>query len=314
MLKYTVKQLLTAVLQIFLVATIVFLLIRTMPGDPAVLALGTERGNDPAAVELMREQLGLNQPLIRQYVSWLKQLVTLDFGTSLFNNVEVMTYITTSLPKTLELALISIIFASATGILFGVLGAVFRGRIWDSIISVFTSIGISLPVYVMGTFLILLFSFHFNLLPASGYVAYAEDPGEHIRRIILPAITVGLPVSSAIARMTRSSMLEVMNKNFVVTLKAKGLSEKAIMLKHVLRNSIISVITVIGLQLGNLIGGTVLIEALFNWPGLSTQLITAVNNRNYPLIQVCVVVIAGIYIIINRIIDILYGVMDPRTR
>jgi len=170
------------------------------------------------------------------------------------------------------------------------------------------------PVYVTGTAFILFLSLKLNLLPASGYTDITEDPILHFQRLILPAVTIALPLSASIARMTRSSVLEILNKEFVQTLRAKGLEEKLVIYKHVLRNAIISVITVIGLELANLIGGTVLVEFLFNWPGLSTLLVDAINNRNYPIIQGAIIVIAAFYILINRTVEIIYGLMDPRTR
>lgn len=314
LLRFVSKNVGVAIVQIFIVATLVFLLLRFMPGDPAVLVLGTERGADPAAVEAMRATLGLDQPLLTQYFAWIADILRLDFGQSLFNNIDVTTYLAERLPKTLELAVVAIIIGSIFGISLGIIAAVKRGGVVDMIVSSIAAAGLSFPVYVTGTVLILLLSLQLNLLPASGYTPFSEDPVAHIQKLFLPAITVALPLSASIARMTRSSMLEVLGKDFVQTLRAKGLAEKMIVFKHVLRNAIISVITVIGLELANLIGGTVLIEFLFNWPGLSSLLVESINNRNYPIIQGSIIVIAVFYILINRAVEIIYGLMDPRTR
>lgn len=314
LLRFVSKNVGVAIVQIFIVATLVFLLLRFMPGDPAVLVLGTERGADPAAVEAMRATLGLDQPLLTQYFAWIADILRLDFGQSLFNNIDVTTYLAERLPKTLELAVVAIIIGSIFGISLGIIAAVKRGGIVDMIVSSIAAAGLSFPVYVTGTVLILILSLQLNLLPASGYTPFSEDPVAHIQKLFLPAITVALPLSASIARMTRSSMLEVLGKDFVQTLRAKGLAEKMIVFKHVLRNAIISVITVIGLELANLIGGTVLIEFLFNWPGLSSLLVESINNRNYPIIQGSIIVIAVFYILINRAVEIIYGLMDPRTR
>lgn len=314
LLHFVSKNVGVAIVQIFIVATLVFLLLRFMPGDPAVLVLGTERGADPAAVEAMRATLGLDQPLLTQYFAWIADILRLDFGQSLFNNIDVTTYLAERLPKTLELAVVAIIIGSIIGISLGIIAAVKRGGVVDMIVSSIAAAGLSFPVYVTGTVLILLLSLQLNLLPASGYTAFSEDPVAHIQKLFLPAITVALPLAASIARMTRSSMLEVLGKDFVQTLRAKGLAEKMIIFKHVLRNAIISVITVIGLELANLIGGTVLIEFLFNWPGLSSLLVESINNRNYPIIQGSIIVIAAFYILINRAVEIIYGLMDPRTR
>jgi len=314
LLRFVTKNIGVAVVQIFIVATIVFSLLRFMPGDPAVLVLGTERGADAEAVAAMRATLGLDQPLLTQYFGWIADIVRLDFGQSLFNNIDVTTYIAERLPKTLELAIAAIIIGAIIGISLGIIAAVKRGSIVDMIVSTVAAAGMSFPVYVTGTAFILLISLQLDLLPASGYTEFSEDPIGHFQRLLLPAITIALPLAASIARMTRSSMLEVLGKDFVQTLRAKGLAEKLVIYKHVLRNAIISVITVIGLELANLIGGTVLIEFLFNWPGLSTLLVEAINNRNYPIIQGSIIVIAAFYILINRSVEIIYGLMDPRTR
>ncbi|MGM0904802.1 MAG: ABC transporter permease [Bacillota bacterium] len=314
LLRFVTKNIGVAVVQIFIVATIVFSLLRFMPGDPAVLVLGTERGADAEAVAAMRATLGLDQPLLTQYFGWITDIMRLDFGQSLFNNIDVTTYIAERLPKTLELAIAAIIIGAIIGISLGIIAAVKRGSIVDMIVSTVAAAGMSFPVYVTGTAFILLISLQLNLLPASGYTEFSEDPIGHFQRLLLPAITIALPLAASIARMTRSSMLEVLGKDFVQTLRAKGLAEKLVIYKHVLRNAIISVITVIGLELANLIGGTVLIEFLFNWPGLSTLLVEAINNRNYPIIQGSIIVIAAFYILINRSVEIIYGLMDPRTR
>lgn len=307
-------RILTIIVQIIIVASIVFSAIRFMPGDPAVLVLGTEKGADPEAVAEMRETLGLNQPFFSQYIDWMKGAATLDFGQSIFTGTDVTESIMERLPKTLELAFLALLMATIIGIPLGIAAALKRGSIADSIVSTLAAVGISFPVYIIGTFLILLLSFKLNILPASGYVSFSDDPIEHFKKMALPALTLSLALASTIARMTRSSMLEVLNKDFIQTLRAKGLNENKVIYKHAFRNAIISVITVIGLELGNLIGGTVLIEYLFNYPGLSSLLIQSINNRDYPLIQGSIVLIATLYILINLLVEILYGVMDPRTR
>lgn len=309
-----IKRILIIIVQIIIVASIVFSAIRFMPGDPAVLVLGTEKGADPEAVAEMRETLGLNQPFFTQYFDWMKNAVTLDFGQSIFTGTDVTESIMERLPKTLELAFLAMLLATFIGVPLGIVAALKRGSIADSIVTTFAAVGISFPVYIIGTFLILLLSFKLNLLPASGYVSFSDNPLEHFQKMALPALTLSLGLASTIARMTRSSMLEVLNKDFIQTLRAKGLNENKVIFKHAFRNAIISVITVIGLELGNLIGGTVLIEYLFNYPGLSSLLIQSIDNRDYPLIQGSIVFIATLYILINLFVEILYGVMDPRTR
>lgn len=314
MLRFISKNIGVALFQIVLVATFVFLLLRFIPGDPAQLVLGSETATDPAAVEAMRATLGLDKPLMTQYITWVFDIIHLDFGKSLFNNMEVSSYLSERLPRTLELAIAAIIIGSLIGIPLGIIASVKRGSFIDVVVSSISAIGMSFPVYVSGTVIILIVSLQLQLLPASGYTNFSENPVLHIQRLILPAITIALPFAATVARMTRSSMLEVLNKEFVQTLRAKGLSEKLVIYKHVLRNAIMTVITVIGLELGSLIGGTVLIEFLFNWPGLSSLLVESINNRNYPVIQGVVIVIATSFILINRSVEIIYGLIDPRTR
>jgi peptide/nickel transport system permease protein len=312
--RFLVGKLLVMVLQVFVVATIVFSLVRLMPGDPAVLVLGTERGADPAAVAEMRHRLGLDQPVFKQFAAWIGDFVRFDWGESIFDGTKVTDYMAQRLPNTIELAVVSIVLAALIGVPLGMVAAVRRGGFVDMLLSSIAALGISFPVYVLGTFLILLFSFKLGWLPASGFASFSDDPAKHIERLVLPAFTLALGLAAAIARMTRSSILEVLNKEFVLTLRAKGVSSAGVLIRHVFRNAVIPVVTIIGLQLGNLIGGTVLIEYLFNWPGMSTLLVKAISNRDYPLIQGCIVVMSTFFIVINMLVNMLYGLLDPRVR
>ncbi|PYI56369.1 ABC transporter permease [Paenibacillus flagellatus] len=314
MIRYLTGKLSLVVVQVLVVSTLVFSLIHLMPGDPAALVLGTERGGDAAALEEMRHKLGLDQPLLAQYGHWIANFARFDMGVSLYDSTPVHTYVLQRLPNTIELAIVAIVLAALIGVPLGIVAALKRQSFVDMALSSIAALGVSFPVYVLGAFLILLFSFKLHLLPASGFVAFSDDPVKHMLRLALPAITLALGLAASIARMTRSSMLEVLNKEFIQTLRAKGVSEWSIVFKHAFRNAIIPVVTVIGLQLGNLIGGTVLIEYLFNWPGMSTLLVKSIANRDYPLIQGCIVVMASFFIIVNMLVDLLYGLMDPRVR
>lgn len=308
------KRLLTVFIQIFIVITITFFLVRIMPGDPALLVLGTDKASDPEAVEQIHEELGLNNSPLQQYVIYIKDILHLNFGTSFANNTEVLDLLKETFPKTLELAIVAMLIGSAFGITFGVIAAVRRGGIIDKFVSAVASIGISFPVFITGAFFIIIFSFKLEILPSSGYSDFFEDPIDHIIRLILPAITLAFSLSAPVARMMRSSMLEILNKDFVQTLRAKGLSERLVIFKHTLRNAIISVVTVIGLELGNLIGGSVILEYLYNWPGINSLLVEAIETRDFPIIQGSIILIASFYIIINLIIELIYGIIDPRTR
>lgn len=314
MLRYILRRLFIAVVQLFAVATIVFLVLRLMPGDPALLALGTENNPSPAVVAAMRHQLGLDLPLGVQYVTWMKGLVHLNFGNSIFYTEPVSKIIVSRFPNTIELAIASMLLAIVVGILVGIVAAMRRGRKTDILLTSATTLGISLPVYILGTVLVLAFAIKLPLFPSGGDVGITQSFFGHLRSIFLPAVTLACGLSASIARQTRSSMLEVLNQDYIQTVRAKGLHEGGVILRHVFRNSLIPVVTVIGLQLGNLMGGTVLAEAVFNWPGLSSLLVAAVGHRDYPLIQGCILVIAALFILINLVVDLTYGALDPRIR
>jgi peptide/nickel transport system permease protein len=304
----------TALIQVFIVASIVFSFMHILPGDPVLLLLGQESNPDPAVVAAMRHQLGLDQPIFTQYVVWFGQLVQFDFGMSITDNYPVLDYLRDNLPRTLELALASILVATLIGVPLGMVAAIRRGTWTDTALTSLATVGISLPVYILGSIFIIVFSLQLGWLPSSGYTDLSRNVVEHFRKLALPSFTLGLGLAASIARMTRSSVLEIMERDFVRALRAKGMSERRVIWQHVLRNAAIPVVTIIGLQLGNLMGGTVLVEALFNWPGLSTLLVESVGRRNYPLVQGCVLTISALFIIINLGVEVLYGLLDPRIR
>ncbi len=319
MTKFIFKRIGIALLLLYAVSTIVFILIHIMPGDPVLLMLGTDSSPDPAAVESLRSELGLDKPILVQYVNYLKNLLTGDLGNSYSEKLPVLKAIGSRIPRTLELALAALLLACIVGIPLGILAALRRGKLSDFLMTALASFGTSVPVYILGYFLVMIFAldvFHFNLFkfPASGYVDLAEDPAKHFIRLVLPAVTLALGVASSIMRVTRASMLEAMSGESIRPLRAKGLSNRKVICRHVIRNAMIPVVTIIGLQLGGLIGGTVLCETVFNWPGIATLLVKAINHRDYPLIQGCVLVVASVYILTNMVVDIIYSILDPRMR
>jgi peptide/nickel transport system permease protein len=285
-----------------------------LPGDPVLLLLGQETNPDPAQVAALRHQLGLDLPIATQYATWLWHAAQFDFGLSISDSWPVADYLADTLPRTLELALVAIAIASAIGVPIGILAAVRRGTWLDAALTSLATLGISVPVYILGSLLVILFSLQLGWLPSSGFTDVSRNLVEHLRKLALPAFTLGIGLSASIARMTRSSILEILGRDFVRALRAKGLPERGVIWRHVLRNAAIPVVTIIGLQLGNLMGGTVLVEALFNWPGLSTLLVSAVGQRNYPLVQGSVLTIAALFIGINVLVEIAYGLLDPRIR
>ena len=315
MYKFIIKRLLIAVLQLFLVGTAVFALLHLLPGDPVLIVLGSEQNTpDPEVVEAVREKLGLNQPLHVQYIDWVTGVIQGDFGNSLADDSSVADKIASRLPRTMQLVTAGIILAGLIGLPLGILAALSWNTIWDRLLSLFGAAGISLPVYVVGMLLVLVFSVELHWLPVAGYTAPSEDLYEFFERLTLPAIALALSPAAIITRMTRSSMLEVRNQDYIRTARSKGLLERVVVVRHMLRNALIPIVTVVGLQMGTLIGGTVLVEYIFNWPGLSTLLVTAIGRRDYPIVQGVVLVSASLFILINLVVDILYGILDPRIR
>lgn len=318
MSRFAAKRLLISLALLFVISTIVFLLVHMMPGDPALQMLGTDTTPDPAAVAALRGELGLDKPLPVQYASWMGKLLRGDMGHSYSERIPVARSIASRLPRTLELAGAALLLACAIGLPLGVWSALRRGRFSDLMMTTAASLGTAIPVYVLGYILIAVFALDalglgFSM-PSSGYMNLSRSVRGHYLRLLLPALTLGLGLAAAIMRMTRSSMLDALASESVRALRAKGLSEHAVIMRHVIRNAFIPVVTVIGLQVGSLISGTVLCENVFNWPGLSTLLVKAINQRDYPLIQGCILVMSSVFILANLVVDILYGILDPRVR
>ncbi|MDZ7908592.1 MAG: ABC transporter permease [Gemmobacter sp.] len=308
------RRLGTASLQLLAVASLVFAMLFLLPGDPVMILLGQESNPAPEAVAALREKLGLDRPIAVQYFDWLWGVVQGDFGRSLANDYPVADYIAQTLPRTLELAVAAILVAVLIGLPVGIAAALRRGTWADSLLTSATTLGISVPVYILGAILILIFAQGLNWLPASGYTDLSRNPLEHFRKLVLPGVTLGLGLAASIARMTRASMLEILGRDFVRTLRAKGMGETQIIWQHVLRSAAIPIVTIVGLQLGNLLGGTVLVEALFNWPGLATMLVKAVGDRDYPMVQGAILTIAAAFILINLAVELIYSLLDPRIR
>lgn len=286
-----------------------------MPGDPVLMMLSRDGSAvNQEAYDALEAELGLDQPVMTQYVNWITDLLHGDLGQSYSENRPVVEAIQDRLPRTLELAAAALVLACIIGIPLGIISAVRRGGFVDLGLTLISSLGNSVPVFVMGYLLVLIFALTFQVLPSSGYVPVARGLENHLLRLILPAVALAFGVAASILRMTRSSMLESLGSESVRPLRAKGLSKRKVYLKHVMRNMLIPVVTIIGLQLGNLIAGTVLCEAVFNWPGIATLLVNAIGDRDYPLIQGCMLILSAIFILTNMVVDMLYGMLDPRAR
>lgn len=312
MFSYLIRRIITLIILLFLVVSFVFLLIHIIPGDPARVIAGI--GATEEAVNTIREEMNLNQPLYIQYIDKMKGLVTGDMGRSLITDTSVSRIVARRFGSTLELILFGALFSVLIGIPLGMIAASKYGSILDVVINIISIIFISLPVFVVGIFLIYIFSINYQILPPSGYAPISEGFFDHFKRLILPSITLGLGLTTINIRMMRSSLVEELNKDYIRTAIAKGLTRSQAYWKHAMKNSLIPVITVFSLQLGSLFGGSVLVEYIFNWPGLSTLLINSINRRDYPIVEGTMIIIAFVYFIINLIVDIFYTILDPRVK
>jgi len=311
---YVVRRLLIAVLLVYVVATLVFLMLHFVPGDVALIILGSEAGADPAAVAALRAKLGLDRPLQAQYVRWLGGLLRRDIGRSLVTDQPVSEILMSRFLRSLELVIASLLLSVTVGIPVGVLSAVRRESFWDYGVTTLGLAGFSAPVFVVGLLLALLFSIELKWLPPGGYVSFTQSPVEHLSRVILPTVTLTLPNAAIAMRMTRSCLLEVLVQDYVRTARSKGLHEQVVIYRHALRNALIPVVAIVGTQLGTMLGGSVLVESVFNYPGLSHMLVVATARRDAPVIQGILMLIAIAFVLINLAVDLTYAALDPRIR
>jgi len=294
------------------VSIVVFSLMHIVPGDPVRVALGTRF--DQALYDSLQARLGLDRPLVEQYFTWLRGALTGDLGVSFRNGQPVTALILERLPATVTLAGAALVIALLVALPAGIISAVRSGTGLDYTVSAASQIGISLPDFWAGVMYILLFSLTLRWLPSSGFTPIGDGFGEWARHLILPAVTVGLISGSIITRFVRSAVLEALNQDYVLTARAKGLSEWQIVRRHVLPNAWIPIVTVIGLQLGFLLGGVVVTEVIFAWPGLGRLALTAVKDRDFTVLQGAVLYIAFMFLAINLVVDIIYAWLDPRVR
>lgn len=312
MFLFVLRRLISGLPTLLLVTAMVFALTRVLPGDPARLLLGEEA--TPELVAQIREELGLNRPILVQYADWLWGLVRGDLGRSIRGNEPVAPIIWQKLPTTLELSLFSLLVAIVIGIPAGVLAALRRNTAIDAGVTVMALSGISIPNFFLGILLIYAFSIRLAWIPPSGYVEPWIDLQKNLLLMLMPAITLGTALAGAIARFTRNSMLEVLSQDYVRTARAKGLEGRVVVYKHALRNAAIPVVTVIGLQLGGLLGGAVVTEQVFSIPGFGRLLVDSVFNRDFPVLQAVVLISALAVFLINVLTDLLYAAIDPRIR
>lgn len=304
MLNYLIRRILLTLPVLLGVATLTFFLIHLVPGDPIDIMLGDQASNvDKGA---LRAELGLDQPLSKQYKQFMVGLTKLDLGKSLFSKKPVAREIGERLPATMELAFMAVLISMLIGIPLGVLASIKQYGVMDNSVLVGGLLGMSLPAFWTGPMMILIFSIYFDIFPVSGR--------GNITHVILPAICLGLSLSAILMRMTRSSMLEVNKEDYIRTAISKGVSKTKVLFKHALRNALIPIITIVGLQFGALLTGTVITETIFDWPGIGSLFYEAIQQRNYPVVQGCVLFISFIYVTVNLLTDLAYAVANPRVR
>ena len=308
------KRLLAGVVLLFVVATVVFVALQLVPGDPArTILTGTGATPTEESVQALREELGLNLPLWQQYVAFLGQLLTGSLGESLQNGQPVLDLVSQRLPRTLILIVTATVVSVLLGVIIGASAARLSGW-WDRAVLAATSVGVAVPSFVAAVLLVYAFGVQLQWLPSGGFVPFDRNPVGFFRGLALPTAALAVGFTGIVARMTRSSVLGVGNQDWVRTGRAVGLRERTVFTRHVLRNSLSPVLTVTGLQMGAMLGGTVIIERVFNYPGLSGLLIDAVTQRDYPIVQGVVLVIAALFVSLNIVVDIAYGFLDPRGR
>jgi peptide/nickel transport system permease protein len=304
MARHLLQRFLLALPALWLVLTLVFLMIHIVPGDPVEQMLG--EGAAPGELTQLRHALGLDQPLLSQYGHYLKQLARGDLGQSFKFQAPVLRFIFERYPATLSLAFLALFVCAAIAIPAGVWAAYRRGQTSDRAVGVFTLFGLAFPNFALGPVLILLFSIELGLLPVSGRAG--------ISYYILPAATLGAALAAILTRMVRGAMLEELSSDYVRTARAKGLAVRDVLFRHAFRNALIPIITILGLQFGTLLAGTIVTETIFSWPGIGRLTVQAISSRDYPLLQGCILVIALSYVLVNLLTDVLYAVVDPRVR
>jgi peptide/nickel transport system permease protein len=297
---------------LFIVSVAVFTIVHLIPGDPAQIIAGPNA--DEQQLAALTRQLGLDKPLWNQYLIWLGNALTGDMGNSYINNYPVNKLIAQRVPATLELALAAAIIAILISFPLGILAALRPGSFIDLFSTVFAALSFSVPVFWLAILFILVFSLGLGWFPPSGRPDFQEQPVEHIKALILPAVTLGIAMAARVARYLRSSMLDVLDRDFTRTARSKGLPERLVTVRHVLRNALIPVITVLGLQTGDLLSGAIIVESVFAWPGVGRLTVHAIGWRDYALLQADVLYIVLAFMVVNLLTDLAYGFVDPRIR
>ncbi|MCV7130889.1 MULTISPECIES: ABC transporter permease [Mycolicibacterium] len=311
-LRFVARRLLFSAVVMIGVLVVVFALVHLVPGDPVRIALGTRY--TPEAYEALRAASGLDRPIVSQFFGYLGSALTGDLGVSFRNGDPVTLTLLERLPATLSLGLVGIVIALAIALPAGIYAALREGRLSDALVRISSQFGVSIPDFWMGILLIALFSTVLGWLPTSGYRPLTEDPAGWLRHVVLPGLTVGVVAAAIMTRYVRSAVLEVAAMGYVRTARSKGLSPRIVTFRHTVRNALVPILTITGIQLATLLGGVIVVEVVFAWPGLGRLVFNAVAARDYPLIQGAVLLIAALFLVINLLVDVLYAVVDPRIR
>jgi peptide/nickel transport system permease protein len=312
MTAYLIKRTLILIVTLLLVSIVIFAVLLVIPGDPAQIILGINA--TPETLKSLRQQMGLDRPVIVQYLSYMKRLVVGDLGRSITYDVSITSLIFSRLQVTIPLTILSMIFALLISIPAGIYSSLHRNRLGDYGIMVFSQIGLAVPAFWAGILLILLFAVALHWLPAGGFQAWQGNPVKAFQSLLLPAFSLGFVRAAVLTRMTRSSMLEVLGEDYIRTARSKGLSKRMVVYKHGFRNAIIPIVTIVGLQAGDLLAGAIIIENVFHLPGVGRLVFEAIGQRDLPVIQGVVLLIAVMIVVINFVIDVAYRYLDPRIR
>lgn len=313
MIDYIVRRLIFGIFVLLIMTTFIFIIMRAVPGDVVTLQLANS-GATPEQMAVLKAEMGLDKSVFGQLIDWGKNALQGDLGSSLWSGKEVSQIILDRLPVTIQLALMAIVLAIIIGIPIGVISAVKQNTFIDHFLKVISIGGLSIPSFWLGLILLTVLSLSFNWIPPLGYQSFADNPIVNLQQMFLPAICLAITLSASIVRMTRSAVLEVLHSEFIRTVRAKGAKEAVVIFKHALRNSLISVITLIGLQIGYLLGGTVVLESIFALPGLGSLIFETVLVRDYPVVQSTVLVFGAMFLLVNLMVDVMYGWVDPRIR
>lgn len=312
---YLLRRLLQGIPVLLIVSIIVFLALNLLPGDPVIARQGTMTGEGYAqVVKELRHQMGLDQPIYERYIRWIGKAMRGNLGVSYITQKSVAGLIGQKLPATIELTVVAFLIALAISLPAAVLSAARPNSWFDWVVSGFVTAGMAIPSFWLGIMLMMLFSVRLGWLPAVGYEPLLRDPAANLKHLVLPATTLGLIMAAPIMRFVRSSLLEAMRQDYVTVARAKGISETAVLMRHVIRNGLLTLVTFVGLQFGALISGAVIIEWIFAWPGMGWLTVDAVFNRDYTVVQGAVTIAAAGFVGINILIDMLYAVLDPRVK